>query len=268
MKRPNAKGEHQNITRATLVLDAISRTGERGARLIDICNETELGKATAHRLTNGLIANGLVEQEVDTGRYFVGLRLLAWSRNAGSQHGLRRVCGASLTRLCARTADTVYLSMKVNDQIVCAARSVGSFPIKTLVFEQGDRRPLGVGAGSLALLSFLPRSEFERVYPNVVTSVAQFGIDEASLSQMINTTRNEGYAFEDETVVPGMRAVALPVFKNDDLPVAAISVTAISARMEDARRQEIIGYIGEEVDRICADLAGRGIDAHAAGINS
>ncbi len=261
MTKPALKGEHQNITRSSLVLDVISRTGESGARLIDICEETGLGKATTHRLTNGLLANGLVELDEDTGRYFVGMRLLAWSRHAGKHHGLRRVCGASLTRLSARTTDTVYLSLKVGDQIVCAARSVGSFPIKTLVFEEGDRRPLGVGAGSLALLSFLPDTELRRVYPTVVSSVAQYGIDDASLSQMISATRDSGYAFEDETVVPGMRAVALPVFKNDDLPVAAISVTAISARLESARRREIIDYIREEIERIYAELANRGIVA-------
>ena len=261
MQKAAPKREHQNTTRATLVLDAISSSGESGARLIDICDQTELGKATVHRLTAGLIANGLAELNEETGRYFVGMRLLAWAKHAGSQHGLRRVCEVSLKRLAVRTTDTVYLSMKAGDEIVCAARHVGAFPIKTLVFEQGDRRPLGVGAGSLALLAFLPDSEFQRVYPAVVRSVAHYGIDEVSLSQMVRATRAAGFAFEDETVIPGMRAVALPLFRNTDLPVAAISVTAISARLEVDRRDEVINYIREEIDRISGELGRRGIES-------
>lgn len=253
------KGTFQNISRSAAVLDALGRSGESGLRLTDVSEGTGLGKATAHRILAGLVANGLAEQDDDTGRFFVGLRVLSWSKCAGSRHGMRRLCDQSLIRLSERTHDTVYLSMRSREEIVCAARHEGSFPIKTLVFEQGDRRPLGVGAGSLALLSFLQKEELDRIYPKVVSEVSRFDVDEAALDEMVSRTRSQGYALEDEQVISGMRAVALPILLEDGLPIAAISVTAISTRMKPARREQIVKYIREEIDRIYASLISRGV---------
>ena len=60
-----------------------------------------------------------------------------------------------MRRLAERTQDTVFLSARDRDEAVCLERVIGDYPIKTLTLSIGDRRPLGVGAGSLALLSAL-----------------------------------------------------------------------------------------------------------------
>src|SRR5690606_31297222 len=69
----------------------------------------------------------------------------------------------ALIRLARETGDTVFLSVREGLDAICLERQVGSYPIKTLTLDVGDRRPLGVGAGSLALLAFLPEAEIAEI---------------------------------------------------------------------------------------------------------
>ncbi len=71
-------GAHQGIARPAAVLDALARASSDGLRLIDITKTIGLGKATVHRLLAGLQSSRLVEQDAQTGRYFMGSRVLAW----------------------------------------------------------------------------------------------------------------------------------------------------------------------------------------------
>ena len=67
----------------------------------------------------------------------------------------------SLQRLAQKTGDTAFASILEGTAAICVAREVGDFPIRTLTLSVGDRRPLGVGAGSLALLASLSDDAIE-----------------------------------------------------------------------------------------------------------
>jgi len=58
---------------------------------------------------------------------------------------------------------------------VCMHRREGSFPIRTLVLEVGSRRPLGVGAGGLAILSSIEEEERAHIIERVAPNLAAFG---------------------------------------------------------------------------------------------
>jgi DNA-binding IclR family transcriptional regulator len=248
------KGLHQNIARATMVLSAIAANATQGVRLTDVVHATALGKATVHRVLNGLVANGLAEHDKATGRFYLSLKLIAWAVAAGNRFGLAQLAGPALTRLSQRTQDTVYLSLRSGDEAVCIDRREGSYPIKTLTLRMGDRRPLGVGAGSLAMLAFLPDEERERIIAAQAAEQARYGIDEMTLRDMIATARQLGYALNEERLIPGMSAVGVPVRRPDGAPFGALSVAAISSRLQPPRRESIATSLRQEADQIETEL--------------
>ena len=63
------KGLHQNIARATLVLDA-GRRGVQGLRLSDVMRSTGLSNGTTHRLLEGLVEHGLADLKADSAAIF------------------------------------------------------------------------------------------------------------------------------------------------------------------------------------------------------
>jgi|EndMetStandDraft_7_1072992.scaffolds.fasta_scaffold195350_1 DNA-binding IclR family transcriptional regulator len=248
------KGLYQNIGRATMVLTALAANSAEGMRLTDVVNATSLGKATVHRVLSGLVAHGLVDQDKSSGRFFLSLKLISWAMAAGDRFGLARLASHALARLSQRTQDTIYLSLRSGDEAVCIERREGSFPIKTLTLRLGDRRPLGVGAGSMAILAFLPDEEVERVIAAQGAEQTRFGIDEMTLRDMIATSRQLGYSLNDERLIPGMSAVGVPIRRPNGQPFAALSVAAISSRLQLPRRDTIVASLKQEAEQIEADL--------------
>jgi DNA-binding IclR family transcriptional regulator len=246
----------QSIERADAILRALAAGGGAGRRLVDVAAETGLQKSTAHRILNTLIATGLVEQDADSGLFHLGLRLFALGVAAANRYGLVELAGDALRRLAERTGDTVYLSVRSGAEAVCVDRVTGSYPIKTLTLHPGDRRPLGVGAGSLAMLAWLPDDEVRRVIEANAARLAQHvNFDEATLLQLVATSRRDGYAFNDRMLIPGMSAIGVPILDTSDRPVAALSVAAIDGRMHRGRRTDIAGWLVGEARTLTARLA-------------
>lgn len=252
MERKPAKGEHRNIERITGIMDALSRASAGGLRLADVVRETGLGKTTAHRILGGLVATGLAEQDEETGRFFVGLKMLTWASAAKNRFSFARLAEPTLSRISQRTQDTIYLIMRDGDEIVCLDCHEGSFPIRALTLNIGDRRPLGIGAGSLAILAALPDDEVERILATGAELRAPFPFTETRLREMIATTRREGYAynnlhlFEGMENVTDMAAVSVPIRRRDGTPVAALHLTAIPSRLEPPRRDSIVATLKNE----------------------
>ncbi len=261
-KTAATRGDHQNIGRATLVMSALADAASDGLRLIDVVRATGLGNATIHRVLSGLVAHGLAEHDVESGRFFLGMRLMAWAAVLSERFGLARWIEPALARLAQRTGDTIYLTARVGDEAVCTVQREGAFPIKALTLKVGDHRPLGVGTGSLALLAFLPDTEIDRILLTQADKRAGFAIDEPTLREQVISTRRIGYAFNDLHVFPGlgtiadMSGIALPICRQDGRPFAAISVVAISSRMQPPRRENIVTSVRQEIADIEAKLRG------------
>lgn len=251
----------KSTERLLAILDALADSPERGLRLTDLVDVTGLGKTTAHRLINGLVENGLVEQNADTSRYFVGLKLLKWAGAASKRFTIQRLAEPALARIADATRDTVYLIAKAGDHAVCVDCFEATYPIKVLTLKIGDRRPLGIGAGSLAILSALNDHDVDRVLLKQAPERREFAIGDDMLRKRLAESRELGYAFNDVHVfahvneITGMAAVAVPVRKSDGTPVGALHVNSTTERMLEPRRSKVVQILIEEAALLERDLA-------------
>jgi DNA-binding IclR family transcriptional regulator len=151
---PDGTAAVGSIARAAQVLDALADRPE-GAALTEIAGRTALTKSSAHRVLSALQLVEYVTQDPDSRAYRLAARLGDLSRRAG-MIDIEAVARRGMMRLAAATGDTVFLSIPEGPTAVCVARTVGEYPIRTLTLDRGDRRPLGVGAGALALYGAMP----------------------------------------------------------------------------------------------------------------
>jgi len=240
----------QSINRALSILKALSANGNIGSRLTDIVDTANLTKSTTYRILQALVQAGLVEQDPKTGLYFLGYDLFRLGIAAGNRLGLADLARPSMERLAERTGDTVYLSIRDRFEAVCIARVEGNFPIKTLTLTAGDRRPLGVGAGSLAILASM-RDEDARaaIYANFGQRTPYPKYDESSVYGMIEDSKRRGYSINDSNVIEGMSALGVPI-RDASGVVGAISVAAITERMLPPRQQNIAAWLLAEATEI------------------
>ncbi|MFV0514409.1 MAG: IclR family transcriptional regulator [Jhaorihella sp.] len=247
----------QTIGRVSQVLRALAEGPADGMRLSAVAGAAGLGKTTALRLLKALAEVGYAEFDDDARLYRLGYGLFLLGQSARRFH-IIDLARAGLDRLAATTGDTVFLSVRDGDVAHCIDRRTGSYPIRTLTLSVGDRRPLGVGAGSLALLAFESDAEIDRVLAaNAAERRAYPGFTDAALRAMIVAARQSGHAFNDGRIVTAMNAVGVPVLDEAGRVAAALSVAAIRERMAPDRLAGIVGRLKQEASELGGLLDGR-----------
>ena len=241
----------QSIERAAHVLRIIASRNSVGLRLVDISKQAKLERPTAHRILKCLMAEGLVRQNAETRRYFLGHLIFELGLAASSSFNLRDICRPSLMRLAEKSGDTVFLSIRSGADSVCIDRVEGAFPIKTFTLDVGTRRPLGVGAGGLALLMKLPeQTQQEIVSANALRLSAYNNLTVPVVLKLLKRCRDLGFALNDAQVTPGSTSVGLPIRSRSEEPVLAISIGAISSRMTRERQKELAAMIRTELEKL------------------
>ena len=246
---PSSRTGTQSIERAVTVLRAIASRGRRGMRIAEVLDTAALSRSTSVRLLQCLQREGLIEQDAHSRKYFLGPLVHELGLLARPRYRLSELCNGALQLVADATQDTVYLSERNGLEAVCTARCVGDYPIKALPLDVGIRRPLGVGAGGLAILGAMEPAEAESVVRiNGPRYQAFGGLTEPMMQEAVAQTRRRGYSFLNSVATPG--SAALGVVLNAEHPVAAISIAAVSARMPLRRHADLATLLQRQVDSV------------------
>lgn len=248
MEQTEDTGRHQNTRRMAEVLDSIALAAPEGARLVDICRATGLGKGTGHRIVAGLVEAGLALQDHGTSRFFIGPRVTSWAQ-AVQPLDIVRQAGPILDEICDLCGDTVYLAVRQGDEAVYVARRVGSYPLKALPVEVGARRPLGIGAAPIAILAFSSPQDIERVVAAHSSERKRFGIGDEQVLEFVARAQALKYSLHLGEVMPGLIAIGIPITDAGGNPVAAISVAAVRDRLQGERQNEVAKLISAALAR-------------------
>ena len=221
-------------------------------RLADIAEGSGVNKATALRLLDSLIGEGFVVRDEATKRYALGDEALALGIAMQGRDHIRDRARPTLLRLAASTGDTMLLSTRSGIESVCVDREFGSYPIRANYLDLGMRRPLGVGAGSLALLAWLPDDEVNAVLQLIAPRIAKRypRITTELLKTEVALARQRGYALLLDVVVDQMGGIGVPVFGSDGRPLAAISLAALTSRITPR-----VGQLVPQLRKAAEDLS-------------
>lgn len=238
----NRKGA-QSIQRAISLLRAVARHNEKGAALSKIAAEAGLHVATAHRMLSALVQEGLVTQDPISKLYYLGIELFLLG-GAAQQFTIRNQLRSALERIAGETGDTVFLLIRSGNDVLCIDRVEGKFPIRTIMIDIGARRPLGIGAGSLALIAFLPDDQFQAILSANASRYAQYqNLTAEDIRKLAAISRKQGYVVSEGLFHEGVTSLGVPIFNRQKKVIAAITVSSISQRMDGKRCQEIVQMV-------------------------
>lgn len=242
----------QSVDRALRLLALVGREAERGAQLSDIVEESSLNKPTARRLLLALMRAGLVEQDARTRRYYLGEEAYVLGTLASRRHGLLEISMESLRTLSDLTMDTSFLSIRRGNYSVCLHREEGTYPVRTHALQAGNQHPLGIGAGSLAILAALPNDEIERILAEnrkvLDSQYASYSLE--LIWEDIARTREQGYSLNPGRIFAGSWGLGAALMFPDGRVAGALSIAAIDSRMTAGRQPELAHYMKIEVERV------------------
>jgi DNA-binding IclR family transcriptional regulator len=238
----------QAIDRSATLLLLVGRAGPLGARLSDLVGQCGLSKPTVRRILLALVRAGLLDQDPTSRRYYLGPEIYVLGTLASARFGIHAIALRSLVRLSQETGDTVFLSVPRDAYSICVHREEGPYPIRVHALHAGDRHPLGVGAGSLALLAALPDCEVADVLAANAEVLADRypSFSPAGLRDLVRETRLRGYALNPGLILSDSWAVGVAIRGPENRVAGALSIAATQSRLSDERQRELVPLLRRE----------------------
>ncbi|MBZ0330728.1 IclR family transcriptional regulator [Halomonas sp. ANAO-440] len=247
----------QSVDRALALLSLLGRHSGKGLSLSELTALSGLNKPTVRRLLLALINGGMVDQCNPTHRYQLGPEAYLLGLRASEHHSLVRTATRNVARLAKATEDAACLSVRRGLYSLCLHREDGPYPIRTYALVPGAYHPLGVGAGSLAMLAALPDDEVETTLDaNHQTLAAEYpSLMPERLRELVMETRQHGYAMNPGLVFPDSWGLGVALYWPDGTLVGALSLAAIESRMQEPRRSQLLPLLKQEAKDIETQIA-------------
>lgn len=244
-----------SIQKVCAVLRTLSQRSPQ--RLTEIARGVSLNKTTALRILGELTSEGFVQRTANSKSYELGGELRAMAVQTRRPVDIVELAQPSLLRLAEKSADTALLSIRREMEALYIARAVGTHPLQPSYINVGSRRLLGVGAGSLALLGWLPDAEMNTII-DIVVSRQQTGsrITRNYLKERIRVARKCGYTLLIDAAIRGMGGIGVPVRDENGDVVAALSIGAASDRIV-SRESMLSSALLQEARLISRGIADR-----------
>ena len=197
----------------------------------ELAQHLGVAKSTAHRLAATLVAEGMLEQNAQDGKYRLGLALFELGSLVRRKMDVTAEAKLYLKALAENTGETLHLAV-LDHQAVLYINIIESQRAIRMGYKIGTRAPLHCTAVGKALLAFQPPEVIEeaiaRGLPGCTASTI---IDPQTFRRELAAVRARGYALEDEESEAGLRSIAAAVRNYSGHVIAAIGIAGPAHRM-------------------------------------
>lgn len=243
-----------SVLRTVQVLEALA-VHSRPQTLGALARQLDVPKSTLHGILRTLEHTGWLETDETGLRFGIGAR----SRQLGASYAddvVERV-GPALDRLATITGETVQLARLTGSDVVYLARRDSTHPVR-LVSTVGGRLPAHCTAVGRALLAHYPDAEVDRRMPARLQRMTDHTLtSREQLHSVLDTTRQRGWAMDDQEVAEGLRCYAVALLLSDP-PIDAVSVAVPTFRISQEREQLILRGLREAQEAVAAAPTPRG----------
>jgi len=229
-----------------------SETPQIGVR--ELAARVKMPRSTVQRLLAALEEEGLVEQDPDTQNYLLGSELVVLAGLALAKSNVRRVALPYMMELASRWNESVDLDVLRGDHIIIIEQIPGRHILNTGgTFAM--RMPAYCTSTGKVLLAYSGREYIEANIPEKLRTITQNTITTRSqLIAELEKVRQQGWARswgENEDFV---HAVAVPIWDRSGKVIAAMSISGLDARIDEATAAEIAQSLKDTCSHISARL--------------
>ena len=218
--------------RALAIFDAFDNE-HLSLSLPEIAERIGMPKTTAFRLIDTLERTGFLVR-MDNQRYCLSLKLARLGGLVRSTLNIRAIARPTMLDVNEQTSETITLNAIVgNDRMVLDAVDTPS-PLMSMA-RPGERLPLLVSASARILMAYMRPERLEQV---LAANVRSNPFDRAAFDREVARFRRQGYGISRGQRVPGLTAVAVPIFDINNEVHYCLSLTGPSVRV-DSRDQQL-----------------------------
>lgn len=249
------------VGRALAIFDAFDAE-HTALSLQEIGERIKMPKTTAFRLVNTLEKSGFLIR-MDNQQYCLSLKLARLGGMVRSTLSVRDVARPVMFEVNEQTHETVTLNTIVGTERMVVEVVDTPSPLMSMA-RQGQHMPLWLGASSRILMAFMEPEEVDKV---IKANAGGQPVDRAALDRELARFKRQGYAITRGQRVPGLTAIAVPIFDIEGRVRHCLALTGPSVRVDprDLEFAEVMVNAGRELsNRLGASPAGLAELQHAA----
>ena len=242
------------LERAFQIIDILERSS-LGLTKSEIAKRLGLPYSSIFNLLNTLEEHRYARKDPDTGKYYLGARLVNGDRLLADEGALRREAVPIMRQLIAGTSFTSHLAVLRGGDAVYIEKqeSGGFFRLNTWV---GQRVYIHTSAVGKALVCELRRDEVQDLWRRGLPQRTQNTVRSfQAFWKELRRTRERGYALDDEEDQIGGRCTAAPIRSASGEVIAALGVSAMADHLPTAEMDALGARLLEMVREI--SLIGR-----------
>lgn len=223
------------------ILDLLARA-EQPIALRDLAAAGHMSPGKAHRYLASFVASGLARQDAGTRRYALGPLSMRLGLAALNSHQPLRDAIAVVRDLRNRLDETLVLSVWGAQGPTVVHVEDSSQPI-IMTMRVGAVLPMLATATGLVFAAFLPKHFVE---PLMTTALASndgyntFARDAVTIDRLVTQAREQGYAYNEGHLMPGVSALAFPLIDRSGTLVAVMAIMGREERLKPPGSAKII----------------------------
>lgn len=221
----------KSLAKAVRLLECFtSQKPELG--ITEIAQMLDLQKSTVHNIASTFEALGYLSQNKETGKYYLGVKLLQFSYIVSNHMGFRKFFLPYMKQIANELHENVYLGIPHEDEVLyleCCYPNESNGGRSIL----GEHAPMYCTGLGKAMLAFLTEDRQKEYAQKPLRRFTENTIEtfEALLEDLAQT-RARGYSVDNMEHEYGITCIGMPIFGNDRRVVAAISTSGPSLRFD------------------------------------
>jgi len=245
-----------SIEKSIQILNYLSYV-EKSVGITELSSKLLFPKSTVHRILKSLLKHSLVDQERDTSKYRLGLRILEYSNSFYNSFDFRQIAKPFLKKICLETRLTTFLAAWYSGRSICIDSIAPSQNANTHLFvETGKEMPFHSAASGKMLLAHQPSEDIKRIIneKTLPKYTSKTIVNPKKLEEHLLEIRHKGFSICNEELEEGIKAISVPVKNINKEIIASITVTGLSKRLSSSNIKKLIKILNNSAQELSGML--------------
>jgi DNA-binding IclR family transcriptional regulator len=213
-----------------------------GKTITGLSEDLDMAKSTVHAHAHTLANQGYLVRE--NGEFRLGLRMLDLGGAVQEYHMSNQIIREKVDTLAEETGERAQFVVEEFGEGIYVYCAYGANAVQTNS-RIGRRFPLHFSAAGKAILAHMTRDRVEEIVTDGLEKTTENTITEPeSLYEELERVREEEFAINEQESTKGLRAIGVPLLRDNGEIIGSISVSGPTHRLKsDILQEEVLNLL-------------------------
>lgn len=238
MIKKKTASTQQSLDRALELIEMLSKTGA-SMNIADISKALKITRATASSLIQTLLHRNYIEKDPETCKFSIGYKIYDVAIAYRYKYPFLHAAGGHISEMAEKIKVKINVSVLKPPGVAVMILSKDISLLPKMI--SGYVLPGYASASGKLLMAYAPREIVEPWIEEAefIPYTSKTIVNKQILINQFDQIRSDGFAIEDEEIMPQRGCVAAPIYDISGQVIASVSFSTSKERM-DANLQELI----------------------------